>query len=81
MMKTKITWADAVLYSRETPNKFDINPTLMETVGELHRKDKTGIFIKDPKTNYKATGKPVSKHVNATFLFIPLGMIVKEETI
>ena len=73
----KVYWLDAVLYSRETPNKFDLEPTKMVTIGVLVSEDNSGMVIENPKTTYEKGGTEVLKQVGATFVFIPLGMIVK----
>lgn len=73
----KILWLDARLYSREVLNKFDLEPTKMETVGLLHSENEGGVVIEKPKTTYEKNGQRVSKQVGATFLFIPHGMITK----
>ncbi len=75
----KVLWLDAKLYSGEVPNKFDLVPTKMETVGFLHSENGDGVVIEKPKTTYEKNGNlvSVSKQEGATFLFIPRGMVVK----
>jgi len=77
--RVKVSWLDAVVYFPETPNKFDLKPTEMETEGVLFSEDENRVVIKDPKTIYKKDGKQVAKQSGATFLFIPTGMISKIE--
>jgi hypothetical protein len=73
----KVSWLDAVLYSRETPNKFDLEPTKMMTTGILISEDGNGVVLESPKTIYGESGAEVLKQAGATFLFIPHGMIVE----
>lgn len=75
--KLEVIWADAKLYSRGVPNKFELKPTLMKTVGLLHLENEDGIYIENPKTIYIKTKILVKKQIGATFLFIPRGMIIE----
>ena len=78
-----VHWLDARIYAGSSTNNLKIVPTQMETRGILFKKinkGNKGIYIKNPRTIYKQTGKKVLKQKGATFLFIPRGMITKIET-
>jgi len=77
--KVRITWRDAVLFSRETVSVMRLKPTLMTTRGILVKETRGGVFIKDPHTINGGTKRRVVKEKGATFLFIPQGMIQKIE--
>jgi hypothetical protein len=77
----KVWWEDAVLYSRETPNKNSLKPTKMLTEGILVKDDKTCVVVQRPRTIYKSSRQRAPKGEGATFIFIPRGMIVKIEKI
>lgn len=77
--KVRITWRDAVLFSRETERVMHLAPTPMTTRGILVKDTREGVFIKDPLTVNRTTKERVAKEKGATFLFIPRGMIVRIE--
>lgn len=80
--KIKVYWIDAVIYSASSVgNKLKLQPNQKITEGILEKKNKEGLIVKEPYTiNIKTGERDIREKLReATFLFIPHGMIQKVE--